>query len=239
MARKDSTASDDPAKQGRLKQFATVYRMTARYDKPAPLWICGSVALVLLVGIASTFLLSESLLSRALGTVSTVLVALMVGLLVLTRRADKALFAQVDGKQGATSIALQQLRRGWTTSQEPIGADPRNGDLVFRAVGRPGIVLFVEGPLPRVLRLADNEKKRHSRVASGVPIHVMYVGNGPDQTPLRKVSRRVMRLPRTLTSAEVSAVVKRMQALGGLRAPVPKGVDPFRARADRRAMRGR
>jgi hypothetical protein len=48
-----------------------------------------------------------------------------------------------------------------------------------------------------------------------------------------------MRLPRTLTPSEVSAVAKRMQALGGLRAPVPKGIDPFRVRANRGAARGR
>ncbi len=72
-----------------------------------------------------------------------------------------------------------------------------------------------------------------------MPITVVHVGNGPDQTPLRKVAGRLTRLPRVLNSSEVSAVVKRLQALGGMRAPVPKGIDPFKARADRRSMRGR
>lgn len=240
MARKDTApAADAPKKQGRLKQFAQVYKLTAQFDKPAPLWVLGSALLVLVVGIGLTFLLTDGLLSRILGVVTTVLAALLVGLAILTRRADKALFAQVDGRQGSTAIVMQQLKRGWTTSEEPVAADPRSGDLVFRAVGKPGIVLLIEGPLPRALRLGDNEKKRHSRVASGVPVHLLFVGNGPDQTPLRKVSRRLMRLPRALNSAEVGAVVKRMQSLGGLRAPVPKGIDPFRARADRKSMRGR
>lgn len=240
MARTGSTSAPDaPKKQGRLKQFAAVYRLTAQYDKPAPLWVFGSALLTLVVIVVATFLISDGPFTRVMGVVTAVLAALLVGLAVLTRRADKALFAQVDGRQGGTAIVMQQLRRGWTTSDEPVAADPRSGDLVFRAVGKPGIVLLVEGPLPRALRLGETEKKRHSRVASGVPVHVIYVGNGPDQTPLRKVSRRMMRLPRTLTTGEVGAVVKRMQALGGLRAPVPKGIDPFRARADRRAMRGR
>lgn len=240
MARTGSTSAPDaPKKQGRLKQFAAVYKMTAQYDKPAPLWVFGSALLVLLVSVGLTFLLTESLFSRILGVVTGVMAALLVGIAVLTRRADRALFAQVEGRQGATALVMQQLRRGWVTSEEPVGADPRTGDLVFRAIGRPGIVLMVEGQLPRALRLGEAEKKRHSRVASGVPVHVLYIGSGPDQTPLRKASRRVMRLPRTLTNAEVSAVTKRMQALGGLKAPVPKGIDPFRARADRRAMKGR
>lgn len=240
MARTGSTSAPDaPKKQGRLRQFAAVYKMTAQYDKPAPLWVLGSALLVLLVGLALTFLLTDGVFSRILGTVTTLLTALLVGLAILTRRADKALFAQVDGRQGATAISMQQLRRGWVTSEEPVGMDPRSGDLVFRAIGRPGIVLLVEGPLPRTFRLADSEKKRHTRVASGVPVHVVHVGNGEGQVPLRKVSRHVMRLKRTLTPAEVSAVAKRMQALGGLRAPVPKGIDPFKARANRGAMRGR
>ncbi|MFC3688083.1 DUF4191 domain-containing protein [Aquipuribacter hungaricus] len=236
MARTGSSAASDAApakKQGRLRQFAAVYRMTAQYDRPAPLWVLGSALLVLLVGLGLTFLLADGLFSRILGSISSVLAAVLVGLVVLTRRADKALFAQVDGRQGATAIVMQQLRRGWVTSEEPVGADPRTKDLVFRAVGRPGIVLLVEGPLPRTFRLADGEKKRHTRVASGVPVHVIHVGNGEGQVPLRKVSRRMMRLPRTLTPSEVSAVAKRMQALGGLRASVPKGIDPTRARASR------
>ena len=240
MARTGSTAAPEtPKKPGRLKQFVQVFKLTKQYDKQAPLWVFGSALLVLLVVLALTFLLSDGLFTRIMGSITAVLSALLVGLAMLTRRADKALFAQVEGRQGGTAIVMQQLRRGWTTSQEPVGADPRSGDLVFRAVGKPGIVLLVEGPLPRALKLGETEKKRHSRVASGVPVHVLYVGQGEDQIPLRKVSRRMMRLPRTLTNAEVSAVVKRMQALGGLKAPVPKGIDPFRARADRRAMKGR
>jgi hypothetical protein len=240
MARKDTApAAGTPKKQGRLRQFAQVYKLTRQYDKPAPLWVFGSALLVLVLAVGLTFLLSDGIFTRVMGVITGVLAAVLTGLAVLTRRADKALFAQVEGRQGATAIVMQQLRRGWTSSEEPIAADPRTGDLVFRAVGRPGIVLLVEGPLPRTFRLADNEKKRHARVASGVPIHVLHVGSGEDQTPLRKVSRRMMRLPRTLTNAEVGAVVKRMNALGGLRAPVPKGIDPFRARADRKAMRGR
>ncbi|GMA89001.1 hypothetical protein GCM10025868_42510 [Angustibacter aerolatus] len=43
----------------------------------------------------------------------------------------------------------------------------------------------------------------------------------------------------TLSKAEVVAVHKRLRALGAQRLPVPKGIDPMRARPDRRGMRGR
>jgi hypothetical protein len=42
-----------------------------------------------------------------------------------------------------------------------------------------------------------------------------------------------------LTKEEVSAVNKRLKSLGGLRPPIPAGMDPQRARVDRKAMRGR
>jgi hypothetical protein len=42
-----------------------------------------------------------------------------------------------------------------------------------------------------------------------------------------------------LTKEEVSAVNKRLKAMGGLRPPLPAGIDPNRVRMDRKAMRGR
>ena len=42
-----------------------------------------------------------------------------------------------------------------------------------------------------------------------------------------------------LTKQEVAEVNKRLTALGGVKLPVPKGVDPMRARPDRKGMRGR
>ena len=41
------------------------------------------------------------------------------------------------------------------------------------------------------------------------------------------------------SSAEVTEVARRLRALGGVRMPVPKGVDPLKARPDRKGMRGR
>ena len=43
----------------------------------------------------------------------------------------------------------------------------------------------------------------------------------------------------TLTKEEVVTVNKRLRALGGVKLPVPQGIDPMRARPDRKAMRGR
>ena len=46
-------------------------------------------------------------------------------------------------------------------------------------------------------------------------------------------------LPKSLNKQEVHVVDKRVSTLGSAKLPIPKGIDPTRARPDRRAMRGR
>jgi hypothetical protein len=124
--------------------------------------------------------------------------------------------------------------------EQPVAVDPRTQDVVFRAVGRPGIVLVAEGPSQRAGKLAEVERKRLNRVlGTNVPVTVILAGDGEGQVPLRKISGQVMRLKPAITKQEVSEVSKRLRALGGVRPPIPKGVDPTRVRPDRRAARGR
>ena len=51
------------------------------------------------------------------------------------------------------------------------------------------------------------------------------VGRADDEVPLAKLSGHLMRLPRNLTPAQVSALDKRIAALGG-RVPLPQGPMP-------------
>ena len=109
-------------------------------------------------------------------------------------------------------------------------------------MGRPGIVLVAEGPTGRTQRLVQDESKKIKRILSTVPLHVVHVGTGEDQTRLIDLSKTLRRLPTKptrLTDAEIAQVSKRLASLGSKGLPIPKGVDPMRARPDRRAMRGR
>ena len=139
-----------------------------------------------------------------------------------------------------------RLRRGWYYEQEPVAAeatrpgDLANAALVFRAIGRPG-----RGPGHRgsaragPARLAESERKRVNRVAPNVPVHDLRIGDGEGEVPVRRLSKKLSRMRPELTKPEVDAVNKRLKALGGVKMPVPKGMDPTRARPDRKAMRGR
>ena len=77
------------------------------------------------------------------------------------------------------------------------------------------------------------------RFLPGVPVHVVQTGRGEGQTPLHEVPKTLKSLPKKLTAQEVAAVDRRLNALGAQRLPIPKGVDPMRARPDRRGLRGR
>jgi hypothetical protein len=166
----------------------------------------------------------------------------------MSRRAERAAYSAIEGQPGAAGAALGALRRGWFFEQQPVALDGARGTrpedmtgaaFVFRAVGRPGIVLVGEGPQGRVTRLLEAERKKTARVAPGVPVHLLTVGDGEGQVPVRKLSGKVQRMKPVLTKQEVSVVNKRLKSLGGVRPPVPAGMDPMRARVDRKAMRGR
>ena len=100
-------------------------------------------------------------------------------------------------------------------------------------------MLVGEGPAPRINKLLEAERKRTARVVGGAPIILLQMGDGEGQIPLRKIPRSVQKLRNKLTKAEVAEVNKRLTALGGAKLPMPKGVDPNRARPDRKGMRGR
>jgi len=238
MARKAApkdVPETDPAKQGRLKQIWAVFQMTRRSD-PAVVWfmllaLVGSIALGLLIGV----LINHPIYVTILGVIT----GIMLAVIIMGRRAERAAYSQIADQKGAAGYAMKGLRRGWNVEEQPIAVDPRTQDLVFRAIGRPGIVLVTEGPVPRVNRLVDLERKRLNRVLPDVPIIVLNAGPDEGQVPLQKLSRTIMRKRPVLTKPEVSAVAKRLRALGPARLPIPKGVDPSRLRPDRRATKGR
>jgi len=234
MARDKSSTAAPLKKQRWYNQLWQVFQMTRKSD-PAITWILlavfvGIIAVGVAVGLATGALIFWLLLSIPFAALAT--------MFVLTRRVEAAAFAQIEGQTGATLSALRSIRRGWTFPEEPAAFDPKTRDLVFRGVGKPGVVLVGEGPAPRINKLLEAERKRTARVVGGAPITVLQMGNDEGQIPLRKLPRAVQRLRGgKLTKQEIAEVNKRLTALGGAKLPMPKGVDPNRARPDRKGMR--
>jgi hypothetical protein len=212
-----------------------VFQMTRRNDSTAIWWLALAFLAPILVGLAvGLFLSADSVFGFVLWIVSGVLLGVLLFLIVLGRRAEKAAYSQIEGQPGAVGAVLKSsLRRGWTASEMPVAVSPKTQDAVYRAVGYGGVVLIGEGPETRTQKMLDEERRRITRVLPNVVITFLHVGPDADAVPLHKLAGKMARLKRTLTKAEVYAVGNRLSSLGTGKLPIPKGIDPTRARAAR------
>ena len=172
-----------------------------------------------------------------------VLLALVADMAILSWTVRRASYSQIEGRSGAAKLVLDQvLGRGWYLESEPVYINPKTEDVIWRLVGRPGVVLVAEGPGGRLQRPIADEQRVLRRILSTVPVHVINVGVEEGQTRLIDLWPTIRRLPTRptrLTDAEISQVSKRLSSLSSKGLPIPKGIDPTRVRPDRRALRGR
>ncbi len=215
-----------------FRQIGQAYTITVRTDRKLPLWLLGSFLLVLLVVVGIGTLLGAPGYFAFIGVV----LGLLAALIVFGRRAERAAYAQLEGRPGAAAAALNTLKRGWTVT--PAVGGTRTLEVVHRAVGRPGIVLVGEGPgRGRLTGLLQNEARRHTRVAPGIPVITVQAGSADGQVPIGGLPRHMRKLAAVLTPADVREVNQRLKALrlGIPQAPhgplprgarLPKGLRP-------------
>ena len=166
--------------------------------------------------------------------VAGVLAGVLLVLIVLGRRAEKAAFSQIEGKPGAVGAVMRSsLRRSWTGNEIPVNFN-KTQDAVYRAVGKGGVVLIGEGPRSRTQAMLDKERANVRRILPEVPVHLIYVDpSDPEATTLSRIVPTLAKYKKTLTKAEVAAVSNRLASLGKNGLPIPKGIDPNRVRAPR------
>ena len=243
-ASKATASKSAPKKAGRFAQIRQVFTAAHGVDPMIGWWMVLASLGTLIAMVAIGVLVKSWVYFLILG----IPLATLAATVVLSVRAKRAAYTSIEGQPGAAGAALSSLRKGWYFEKEPVAAEAtRAGDMssaamVFRATGRPGVVLVAEGPAARATKLAEAERKRVSRIAGpSVPVTVLRVGEGgaENEVSVRKVASKIQRMKPVLTKQEVAAVNKRLKALGGLRPPLPAGVDPNRVRMDRKAMRGR
>lgn len=219
---------------GRLAQMWQVFQMTRRHDANIVWFMLLSVVGPTAVGIIAGLLLWQgNVFTLVMAILIGVLIGVLLGLIVLGRRAERAAYSQIEGQPGAVGAVIKSaLRRGWLSSEQPVAINPKTQDAVYRAVGRGGVVLIVEGPISRTQRLADDERRKTSKVVPNVPVTIINVGPDSDSVRLHKLGWRMARIKAVLTKSEVSVVNNRLQSLGAS-IPIPKGIDPFKARPSR------
>ncbi len=195
------------------------------------------VAVFIAGGIALGFVqggLAGHIMSNLIG----ISMAALAGIILLSTRVEKAAFNRFEGMFGGSLPAVQTIRRNWKFEDDPVEVDAKGRAVVFQGVGRGGLVLVGEGDAT-ARRLMVSARQRLQRIVPGVAIHEFYVGKGQGQTPIRQLPKAIKKLKKVLDKRERAAVEARMRALGGTRLPIPKGIDPTRARPSRKAARGR
>ncbi len=235
-----NNAPNPMADMSTRQKLVQTYRMTRKTDR----WIGWLLLVTFLVAGAIGFtvfmlLPGTGTIELILGIVGGLMFGTLATMFLFGRRAEKAGYAQMDGEPGAAAAALRMLRRGWKT--DPAIGFTRQQDIVHRVVGPPGIVLVGEGNPNRLRQLMTSERKKHERVASEVPIHEVYSGNGDGQVPLPQLVKHVRKLGRDLKPAEMTDVLNRLKALDAQRsiAPIPKGPVPTSMKGQRGNLRGR
>jgi hypothetical protein len=235
MARKTDTASATPKEPGRLKQMWQVFQMTRKYDRNIVWLLLLAFLLPVAVGIVVAFVLGEGNgFVMTMWIVAGVLLGLVLALLILGRRAERAAYGQIAGQPGAVGAVLRSsLKRSWRGSEMPVAVNGKTQDAVYRAVGRGGVVLISEGPRTRTNRMLEEERRKVLRVLPNVPVTFFVVGPDDDAIPLHKIPSKMARIKPALSKQEVMAVSNRLTSLGSSAMPIPKGVDPFKVRPQR------
>ena len=237
-----SAQSPQPKKKRRLAQYLQNIKDSYTVSRRSYPWIGWAMLAVL-----ATCLALGAAIALGYGLhlwywlVLGLMLAFVINMGLLTFLARRASYSQLEGRPGAVKVILDQFSRGWYVESEPV-AFTKDQDLVWRLVGRPGVVLIAEGPSTRTRRMLAEEERKVHRLLSTVPIHTLQVGTDAGQvrlTDLTKTLRQLPTKPTSLTDSEITQVSKRLTSMAGKNLPIPKHIDPNRVRPDRRAMRGR
>jgi hypothetical protein len=228
-----ATDSSKPSFRDRIRQIGTAFSFTRKHDKLIVPLLLGVFLVPVLIGVVVGLVTGQWITTMPLA----VLLGVLLALIVFSRRVSKATYAEVEGKPGAAAAILQNMRGNWRIT--PAVAVTPQQDIVHRVVGRPGVILVIEGSPGRLKNLVVQEKKRVGRVAPEIPVYDVTVGNGEGQISLRKLQAHFVRLPRNITPKQINALEGRLQALGAARPPLPKGPLPKGARMPKGAKLNR
>jgi Domain of unknown function (DUF4191) len=231
-------ASNDPKDMGRIRQIIRAYQVTHQHDRALPYLLLSAFLLPIALGVIIGVLWGHAF--------NTIFIGVMVGILgamfTLVRRAKRATYKRYAGQTGSAEVALGMLPKKWIST--PGIAANRNRDVVHRTLGPGGLVLIGEGESGRVRQLLASEVKKHERVAYGVPVTTIIMGDKEGQVPLDKLADHIRKLPKVLQGYQITDIKQRLRALDALRPPVPipKGpmpTSPRQVKGVRQAMRGR
>ncbi|MDL5350268.1 DUF4191 domain-containing protein [Microbacterium sp. zg-YB36] len=233
-------AARTPAPEKRPGFFSQL-RSLFVFTKQAYPWLAwvliGIIILGIAAGIGIGFLVPPvAVWSVILWGISGLMAGLLGAMITMTRLSTRAMYRKIDGMPGAAGHILSSgLGRNWQANEMPVGVNPKTQDAVYRVIGRGGVVIIGEGARGRLTRLVADERAKVQRVASGVPVTVLYIGHGADEVHISKLASTIKKLPKKIDRATMAAVIKRVDSVSKsvTSLPIPKGIDPTKARAPR------
>jgi len=222
-----------PKQPGRIKQMVQVYQNTRKYDRNLTLWLILSFVAPVALAVVAAAVFNPTVLGWILWPLTGALVGVLLVMIVLGRRAETVAYAQLEGQPGAVGAVINgALRRSWRGSETPI-AMTRQQDAVYRVVGRGGVVLIAEGSATRTRQLVTRESTKLKHALRGVTISTLHVGPEEGSVPLNRLSKTLVKLKPVLTKREVREVHNRLLSMKADPIGIPKGIDPYKARAQR------
>jgi hypothetical protein len=230
-------AKDKNKQPGRLAQLWRVYKLTAKSD-PSAIWL-SLLAFLLATGaglLLAFFVADGNVFSTVLWIVTGVFSGILIAMIVMSRRAEKAAYTQIEGQAGAVGAVLDsQIRRGWRANSMPVAVSPKTREAVYRMIGAAGVVLIAEGDSAKLNQMLEDEARKIQRAVPGVTIQKVRVNLSENGTRLHALLKTVYKLPKAINRSEITAVANRLDSLAGASGmPIPKGIDPMRARAPKR-----
>ncbi|MDY3127077.1 MAG: DUF4191 domain-containing protein [Corynebacterium sp.] len=162
-------------------------------------------------------------------------IGFLVAMLIFTRRLERDMYKRVEDQQGVAGWALEnQLKNtvgvAWKVEQGV--AVTRQQDIVHRVIGNPGVIFVAEGNRNRLRTTLNQLTKRADKLAAGVPVFEVFVGNGSNEVPVAKLRNHIMRLPRNFSKNEVYEIARKLEAMDSLPGStpgIPKGPMPKQA----------
>ncbi|MCO8183056.1 DUF4191 family protein [Tropheryma whipplei] len=212
---------------GRIAQIMQVLRIACSGRPKVVVYLIAAGITPLVAGISAAVILAyTSILVFILLILISVGAALLSFMITLGKQAEKVAYSQVEGRPGATGAVIKTFRGCWQTSEIPVAVNPKTADAIYRAVGKCGVVLIIEGMRQRAQKMLAEEQRRVKRVLPNIQIHVLNVNHlDPKSVPLNRLGKRMRSLKKTLHRSEVWKAGKLLDAIPKNYMPVPKGMD--------------
>ena len=218
---------------GRIRQIFDVLVLVIKRDRLALLWLIlgslGPIAAGIVFAIVAT---GGEPISFVVSIIFGVLAGMLGFLIVLGQLTQRLMYSNLQGQPGAVSALIKnQLRRSWRGNDTPIRMN-KNQDIVYRVVGKPGVVIVSEGVRSRVAPLVEDARREVQRIVPGVPVTLLHVGS--DGLTLKEFFPALYKIKGRVRPAEILVVSNRLNSIAKTPASMmPKGIDPTKMRAPR------